>query len=194
MSATLTYTVATEAQLDAAIAAINAASTASATNTDYVILITTDLSLAADIPAISLKTGDTLSIQGDNADNPNLSAVIDGGGSRGFIVNSGTVSISDLSLVAMSAPGGTGGAPGGGGALYVGAGAVVTATSVSFNSDSAHGGTPAGGAVFVAPGGTFSASGGSIAGSGAEPGNGIFIQGNGSIALTNETVTGAIAD
>jgi autotransporter-associated beta strand protein len=191
MPSTTVFTVATEAALDAAIVTINSAS---APNTDYVILITTDLSLSADIPAINLAAGDTLSIQGDNADNINLSAVIDGGGGRGFVVNSGTVTIANLSLIAMSAPGGTGGTPSGGGALYVGAGASVTTTNVNFSADSARGGTAAGGAVFVAPGGSFSATGGSIAGSGSEPGNGIFIQGSNSITLTNETVTGAISD
>jgi hypothetical protein len=127
-------------------------------------MITADLGLASDIPAIALATGDTLTIQGANADNPNSLAVIDGGGGRGFVVNSGTVSLANLSLIAMSAPGGTGGVPGGGGALFVGAGALVSTSTVNFSSDSARGGTPAGGAVFVAQGGTFTASGGSIHG------------------------------
>ena len=175
MSGTV-FTVATEADLDAALAAIDLGGSASAVNTNYVILITTDLSLTLDIPAINLAAGDTLSIQGDNADNTNLSAVIDGGGSRGFVVNSGSVGMSGLTLTAMSAPGGTGGA------LYVAAGASVATSSVKFNGDNA----VFGGAVYVAQGGTFSAAGGSI-------GNGLFIQGSGSITLTNETVTGAMA-
>ena len=134
MATTVTYTVATEAEFDAAIAAIDLGGTASAANTDYVILITADLGLASDIPAIALATGDTLTIQGANADNPNSLAVIDGGGGRGFVVNSGTVSLANLSLIAMSAPGGAGGVPGGGGALFVGAGAVVSTSSVNFSS------------------------------------------------------------
>ena len=194
MSGTTTFTVATAAELNAAIDAIDIGGSAASPNTAYVIQITTDLSLTSDIPAIDLAVGDTLSIQGDNADNTNLSAVIDGGGSRGFVVNSGSVEIANLSLIAMTAPGGTGGTPGGGGALYVGAGASVATSSVSFSGDSASGGTPAGGAVFVAQGGNFSVSGGSIAGSGNAAGNGIFIQGNGSITLSGATVTGVIAD
>ena len=194
MSGTTVFSVATEADLDAAIAAIDVGGTSSAPNTAYTILITTDLSLGSDIPAITLASGDTLTIEGDNTDNTNLSAVIDGGGSRGFIVNSGSVAISDLSLVAMNAPGGTGGVPGGGGAVYVAAGATVTASTVNFSGDSVHGGTAAGGAVFVAQGGSFSAIGGSLAGSGSAAGNGLFIQGNNIITLTNETVTGAIGD
>src|SRR5271157_3023264 len=108
MAGTVVYTITSEADLDAAIAAIDVGGTASAANASYIFLITTDLSLSSDIPAINLATGDTLSIQGDNTDNTNLSAVIDGGGSRGFIVNSGSVNIANLSLVAMTAPGGTG--------------------------------------------------------------------------------------
>jgi hypothetical protein len=143
MATTVTYTVATEAEFDAAIAAIDLGGTASAINTDYVILITADLGLASDIPAIALATGDTLTIQGANADNPNSLAVIDGGGGRGFVVNSGTVSLANLSLIAMSAPGGTGGVAGGGGALFVGAGAVVSTSSVNFSSDVRGGAPPA---------------------------------------------------
>ncbi len=41
--------------------------------------------MTADIPAITLAAGDTLTIMGDNPDNTNLSATIDGGGSPGFI-------------------------------------------------------------------------------------------------------------
>ena len=194
MTVTTVFNVATEADFDAAIVAIDVGGTDSAANTPYVIQVATDLSMTADIPAITLASGDTLTIMGDNPDNTNLSATIDGGGSRGFIVNSGSVTISDLSLVAMSAPGGTGGQPGGGGALYVAAGASVAANQVKFNGDSASGGTPAGGAVFVAQGGTFSATGGTIGGSGSAAGNGVFIAGNSSLTLTNEAVTGGIAD
>ncbi len=191
---TTVFNVATEADFDAAIVAIDAGGADSAPNTAYVIQVATDLSMTADIPAITLASGDTLTIMGDNPDNTNLSATIDGGGSRGFIVNSGSVIISDLSLVAMHAPGGTGGQPGGGGALYVAAGASVSANQVNFSGDSASGGTPAGGAVFVAQGGTFSATGGAIGGSGSAAGNGVFIAGNSSLTLTNEVVTGGIAD
>lgn len=52
----------------------------------------------------------------------------------------------------------------------------------------------AGGAVFVAQGGTFSAAGGTIGGSGSATGNRIFIQGISSLIVTNEIVTGGIAD
>ncbi len=194
MTGTTVFNVATEAAFDVAIKAIDVGGADSAPNTTYVIQVATDLSMTRDIPAITLAAGDTLTIMGDNPDNTNFSATIDGGGSRGFIVNSGSVTISDLSLVAMQAPGGTGGHPSGGGALYVAAGASVSANQVTFNGDSASGGTPAGGAVFVAQGGTFSATGGTIGGSGSASGNGIFIQGSSSLTLTNETVTGGIAD
>jgi len=195
MSVTVTFSVATEADLNAAIAAINVGGSDSATNTAYQIILTADLTLTSNISAINLAAGDTLSIQGSNADNDLLTAQLDGDGTyRGFVVNAGSVSLSNMSLTGMTAPSGTGGSPGGGGALYVGANASVVTSSVAFNGDTASGGTPAGGAIFVAQGGTLDVSGGSIAGGGNAAGNGIFIQGNDSITLTNTTVTGVIAD
>ncbi|MGC2412222.1 MAG: hypothetical protein WA459_05945, partial [Stellaceae bacterium] len=196
MGATVTtFTIATQAELHAAITAINAGGTDAAANTSYVFLITSDLALSSTIPTINLLASDTLSIEGDNADSDTLTAVIDGGDEhRGFVVNSGTVAFSNLELTALTAPGGTGGVPGGGGAIFVGAGASVSTTNVTFTGDSASGGTPAGGAVFVAQGGSFEAIGGSIAGAGTEAGKGIFIQGNGSITLSGTTVTGVISD
>ncbi len=196
MGATVTtFTIATQAELHAAIAAINAGGTDAAANTSYVFLITSDLALSSTIPTINLLASDTLSIEGDSADSDTLTAVIDGGDEhRGFVVNSGTVALSNLELTALTAPGGTGGIPGGGGAIFVGAGASVSTTNVTFDGDRASGGTPADGAVFVAQGGSFEAIGGSIAGAGTEAGKGIFIQGNGSITLSGTTVTGVISD
>ena len=195
MTGTTGFLITTEAELDADIAAIDVGGTAAATATDYLFTINTDLSMTNNIPAIDLLAGDTLTIDGYNPDGANFAATIDGGdGVQGLVVNSGTVDLSNLMLTAMSAPGGTGGTPGGGGALYVGAGAVVSASDVIFSGDRASGGTPAGGAVFVAQGGTFSLTGGSLAGAGNAAGNGIFMQGDNSIALSNTTITGSIAD
>ena len=128
-----------------------------------------------------------------NAGNDNSTAQLDGDGTyQGFVVDAGTVTLNNLDLTAMSAPGGLGGAPGGGGALYVGAGATVSTTAVTFGGDSAHGGTPAGGAIFVAEGGGLDLSGGSLAGAGVS--KGLFIQGDGAATLNGVTVTGVIAD
>ena len=46
MSGTIAYTVASESQLNAAMAAINSASPGAPANTDYLILLTTDITLA----------------------------------------------------------------------------------------------------------------------------------------------------
>ena len=190
---TTNFSVANEAELNAAIAAINLGGTSSAINTSYTITITSDFTLTADITPINLASGDNLTVTGSSI--YNTTAVLDGNGShRGFVVNAGSVALSDLSLTGMTAPGGSGGSPSGGGALYVGANAAVVTSAVTFNGDSVHGGTPAGGAIFVAQGGSLDVTGGSVAGSGTAAGNGIFIQGNNSITLDNTTVTGHIAD
>jgi hypothetical protein len=185
---TTIFTVATEADLNAAIANINASS-ASATGLNYSIVVTGNFTLTANIAAIDLGTGNTLAIQGAGG------GQIDGGDSyQGFVVNSGSVNLSNLSLTNMVAPGGADGTPGGGGALYVGAGASVSTIMVSFNGDAAVGGTPAGGAVFVAADGSLNVLNSSIAGSGNAAGNGLFIEGNEAVTLMNSTVTGVIAD
>jgi Hint domain len=176
---TTIYTVATEADLNAAIASINASS-ASASDVNFSIVVTGNFSLTSNIAAIDLGTGNTLAIQGAGG------GQIDGGGTyQGFVVDSGAVNLSNLSLTNMVAPGGADG----GGALYVGAGASVSTIMVSFDGDAAVG---AGGAVFVADGGSLNLLNSAIAGSGA--GNGLFIAGNETVTLMNSTVTGVIAD
>ncbi len=191
---TTTFSIATEADLDAAIAAISIGGTDAAAGLSYTFLITSDLALNGAIPAIDLIAGDALTILGTNANSDTRNAVIQGNATPGFVVNSGNVLLDNLTLTAFTAPGGTGGTPSGGGALYVGAGAIVSTSTVTFNGDSARGGTPAGGAIFVAQGGTLSISGGSVAGSGNAAGNGIFIQGGDTVTLSNTTITGVIAD
>jgi hypothetical protein len=187
------FDVASETELNAAIASIDVGGVNAATNTAYQISITSDLTLGASLTAINLGSGDSLTLQGANPDNDNLVAQIDGGGTyQGFVVDAGTVTLSNLALTALSAPGGAGGAPGGGGALYVGAGATVSTTAVTLSGDSAHGGTPAGGAVFVAEGGALDLSGGSLAG--ASVSQGLFIQGDDTVTLNGSNVTGVIAD
>lgn len=189
---TTVYTVTSESALDAAIAAINSASTTDPAGTNYMILLEADLTLTANIQAINLAAGHVLTVEGLNTANDLNTALIDGDGAhRGFVVNSGSVAFTNLNLQAMNAPGGSGGVPGGGGALYVGAGASVSTNGVAFSGDTASGGTPAGGAVFLAAGGSLALTGGSIAGSGH---NGLFIQGNNSVALNGLTVSGVIAD
>ena len=195
MTIQTSFAVTSEAELNAAIAAINVGGVSSAADTSYTITITSDFILNADIAAINLAAGDTLTIQGSNPANDSSTAQIDGDSThRGFVVTAGSVSLNNLALIGMTAPGGTPGNPAGGGALYVGQNASVATSAVTFNGDSASGGTAAGGAIFVAQGGALDVTGGSVSGSGHAAGNGIFIQGNDSITLTNTTVTGVIAD
>ena len=154
MSGTITLGIASDLQLDAEIEAINSGGTSAAANTNYVFLITADLGLGNSVPAIDLPTGDTLTIQGDSADSATLTATLDGGGGRGFVVNSGQVTLTNLNLTAFRRRGG--------GAIDVAAGASVAASNVTINGS---GGTSGpGGAVYVAQGGTLSLAGGSVGG------------------------------
>ena len=194
---TMTFAISTEAQLIAAIGAINAGGTDAAAGANYSFLIIANFALSGTIPPIDLLPGDSLSIIGDalNADTGATVATISGGNRyQGFVVNSGTVALSNLDLSTLSAAGGTGGAPSGGGALFVGAGASVITTNVNFSGDRATGGTPAGGAVFVAQGGTFEAIGGTIGASGTAAGTGLFIQGNNTITIDAAAASGTISD
>jgi hypothetical protein len=59
------FTVATEADLNNAINAMNAGGSAAAANTAYNITITADLELSTDIAAINLLAGDSLSVTGN---------------------------------------------------------------------------------------------------------------------------------
>jgi hypothetical protein len=138
------YNVSTEAALDAAIVAIDAASLSDPAGTAYSISFATNITLTSDLAAITLANGDSLSVTGMSA----KPAKIVGGGHRGFVVESGNVSLVNFKLAGFRAKGGDGGAgvlaggggAGLGGALFVGAGADVTVSSVGFSNNSAAGG------------------------------------------------------
>lgn len=167
------------ASLIAAIKQVNAG-TATAIN------ITSNITLTANLPAIQNSvtiTGNSNTLSGNNT-------------FGGFIVSSGTVSISDLTISAAKAQGGNGGngdgtqGPGGGGAglggaLFVANGANVTVNNVQLTSNSATGG---------AGGGT-----GAAGSAGSAFGSGIFLQGNGTLTFSpstgqTQTVSDVIAD
>ena len=167
-----TFTVGSEAQLDAAIAAIDVNGADVLPDTHYTINLANGFTLSSDPDAINLAGGDTLTING-NAD------TISGGGAyRGLFVYSGNVDINNLTLSGTRALGGAGGSGeygGGGGAglgggLFVASGGTVTLAGVSFTGDSATGG--AGGAKSGSGGG----GGGGLGGAG---GNGRFGGGGG---------------
>ena len=130
----------------------------------------------ADLPAINLKSGDTLDITGDNH-------VLDGnnGNYQGLFVYSGAVTIQDLTIQNATAKGGAGNQGGGGGAglgggVFVGNNSKsaanpngdpsavpgsVTLSNVTFQGDAAVGGGSYGKALGGGGGGLDGGAGGS---------------------------------
>ncbi len=142
---TIAATVSTIAQLNAAIVQADSLAINSGTST---ITLTADIALGTvALEAINLDTGNVLNIIGN-------SHTLLGGGTvspqRGLFVYAGTVSVTDLTIAAMDARGGSGVFGGGGGAglgggLFVSSNVVgnvgnVTLNNVSFNADQAAGG------------------------------------------------------
>jgi hypothetical protein len=170
------FSVANEAQLNAAIQQIDVGGASAATNTAYSITLTAGFMLTGNLDAINLASGSSLTVQGSNA-------TINGGGvQRGFFVYSGTVAIDNLAITDAVATGGAGatisfsggggsGGLGAGGALFVASGGNVTLSNVAFTGGSAIGGAGgAGGAGQRAagPGG----GGGGLGGNGGTSGGG----------------------
>jgi plastocyanin len=148
------YSVATGAQLNSAIDMIDAGGSAAAADTDYTIVLTSDLQLSSNLAVIDLLAGDGLTITGNSGADGNSNATVDGGGSRrGFVVRSGDVHLDDLVLEGLEASGGAGasgakaggGGAGLGGAVFVASGATVELGGDQFVDDGARGG--AGGTV-----------------------------------------------
>jgi hypothetical protein len=149
--------VGTEAQLDAAITALDGMLSGS-----YTITFTGNIAETADPTAINLQNGVSLTINGDGH-------TLDGGSAhRGLFAYEGTITIEDLTIAHALAVGGAGGTGAGGGAglgggLFI-AGADVTLNEVTFSDDTARGG--AGGA------GMGSGGGGGMGGAGGNQGSG----------------------
>ena len=139
------FTVTSEADLNGAIQQIDVSGSSSAADTAYTITFGAGLTgadalqLTADLYAVNLASGDTLTIDGNGAAMNGL------GDQRGFFVYSGAVTIDDLTIENAVAAGGDGGDGGGGGAglgggLFVASAGVVTLDAVSFEDDGAIGG------------------------------------------------------
>jgi hypothetical protein len=170
------FTVTNDAELSAVISAIDVggayadASTADA----YTIMLAAPggfLGLSANLPAINLGAGDSLTIEGQHG-------VLSGSGvARGFYVYSGTVLIRDLVVGATVAKGGDGAAGvdgGGGGAglgagLFIAQGASVTLDDVQFAYNTVIGGN---GGASVNPGGLGAGSDTGAAGAFGNGGSG----------------------
>ena len=111
------FTVASEADLNADIRAIDVSGADAAQNTNYVINITGTIDLTTDLLAINLESGSSLTIAGTNGIGGPAVQTLDGNGSqRGLFVYAGNVTVENLTLENMAAVGGAGGSGGGGGA------------------------------------------------------------------------------
>ncbi len=165
------FTITDAADLAADIKLIDTSGGDAAANTPYTFTFaltgTSEATLSAQLAAIDLASGSSLIIvgSGDTLDGNNAY--------NGFFVQSGAVTIENLTILNAVAAGGAGGSGaegngsagagggGGGGAglgggLFVGKGADVTLQNVAFSNDAAVGGA----------GGTFGASGSTNAGGG----------------------------
>ncbi len=142
--------VTTEAELNAAIAAADAAAPGS-----YTIEIGGQIDLTTALAVIDLHSGVSLSITGTTADGsaPHPQTIDGENDQRGFFIYSGDVTIDDLTIAnavtvgSAGASGGGGGGAGLGGGLFV-AGSVgqavvpvVTLDNVKFSNDAAKGGS-----------------------------------------------------
>ncbi len=146
---TSSFTVGSAADLSAALAAIDRTGSAAAANTAYTISFTANVTLTADLPAIDLAPGASLTIVGNGF-------TLDGGGAhQGFVDYAGLVGINDLTIEQAVALGGSGGGGGGGlgGGLFVGAQGRVALAGVGFVDDIATGGNGGAGAVNLGGGG-----------------------------------------
>ncbi|HEY1935885.1 MAG TPA: Hint domain-containing protein [Acetobacteraceae bacterium] len=89
------FTVSSEAQLDAAIAAMDQGGSSAAPNTGYAITLTASFTLTANLPAIHLDTGSTLTINGNGN-------TISGAGAYGvldYVNNSNSLMVRNLTIL-----------------------------------------------------------------------------------------------
>jgi hypothetical protein len=155
--------------LNGAIRSIDVGGSNAATNTNYTITLTASITLsAADLLAINLPSGSSLTIVGGNF------SINGNGNQRGLFVYSGNVTVQDLTITNAQALGGAGASAGGGGAglvggLFVASAGVVTLDNVTFSSDKATGGA----------GGNTGSGGGGGGGMGGNGGGGQVTVGGG---------------
>jgi hypothetical protein len=151
------------ATLNAAIAEADADTTS---GHSYTITLTATITESADLTALNLHTGVSVTIVGGNH-------TLNGAGHSALQVIAGDVTVQNLTIENAVARGGNGSGDGGGGAglgggLFVGSSGTVTLSNVTFSSDSALGG-----------------NGGSAGGTGGAGGNG----GNGGSAYLSSPST-----
>src|SRR5205085_6717175 len=176
-----TITVTNEAQLRQALKDFSAAPA----DGQFTIKIAADITLTADLPLI-VSHGASLEIDGHDAATGGNHLVSGNDQFRGFLVYSGHVSISNLTIahtVALGGDGGGGAAGAGGGAglgggVFVGAAAEVTLENVAFEAAGARGGDGAVGGGTGAGGG-----GGGMGGNGGAGGVGGLGGGGGGVGV-----------
>lgn len=135
----------------------------------YTIELTANITPAADLPAIVVDAGSSLTIIG------NGDTLSGGSAHQGLFAYSGNLTVENLTIAAAHAVGGAGGSGGGGGGggaglgggLFVGSAANVTLQNVAFQNDAATGGQ--GGSTLFS---TSAGGGGGGGGLGGHGGNG----------------------
>ncbi|WP_306577633.1 VCBS domain-containing protein [Bradyrhizobium sp. SRS-191] len=173
------FNVASSADLAGVIGALNSGTLASI-NTHYIINLTADITLSANLPLIALGAGDTLTFEGNGHS-------IDGGNSfGGFYLRSGDATFSDLTMQHLvqrgqdggfstvgtrygGSGGGGGGGLGAGGAFFIASGASATIKDVIISQDGAiggNGGNVNGGGTRAA----YAGGGGAVDGQGYQSG------------------------
>ncbi len=159
------FTVGTEAALNAALAQIDLSGASSASSTAYTITLSSSITLSTDLFAINLAPGGTLAVEGGGH-------TLDGGGvHRGLFAYAGSITVSDLAIADAQALGGAGYGGGGsgaglGGGLFVASGASVSLDGVSFRNDSAVGGAVVDGLPYDGGGGGLGGAAGPQGGGG----------------------------
>ena len=139
---------------------------------NHTINITGNFALAGPVPPIVVNAGQTVAVVGGGN-------TITGAGNRPFFVQSGDVTISNVSITGAAANGGdgSGGGLGAGGAIFVDSGANVTIDNVNFTNSSATGGN--GGGTEIGGGG----AGGNANNNSASGGGGLYGNGGTSNAV-----------
>jgi autotransporter-associated beta strand protein len=168
------YNVANEAQLNAALRVIGQYGGDLPASTSFTInLAGGDFALSTPLQAISLSPGQALVLNG-------AGSTLDGGGSQaGLVIDTGAVTLENLTIANAKAQGAATGAAGLGGGLYAGGGGAITLENIVFLNDSAAGG--AGGTGNAGNGGFGQGGSGAGAVGGFGAGNGAANAGGGGL-------------
>ncbi len=139
-------------------------------NTSYTITLGADITVTADLTAIDLASGDSLTIEAG------AGSTLDGAGQyRGLFVQQGNVTIENLAIQNAYAVGGGAGGAGFGGGLFVAAGGTASLIGTNFANDGAvgeTGGEAAGGDVYIQQGAVLQVQSGTLGAGTSNPATG----------------------